>query len=211
MIWLNNINIVNNVPGLKVTVNEIVGGGYTVSISKEGQKALADFLCGSVVKIGEREYIVLEHMGEGEEKRSAVITKDFVKTMEFGNTGEYPGSKVDEYLRKEFYPELIRSVGKDNVKEFTIDLMADDGTGEGKNHTYHVSLLTTDLYRKYRKFLPAYGKWWWLATRVSYDVKDCYRCVCGVYSNGILNWGGCVYSVGVRPFCILNSSILVSE
>ena len=211
MIWLNNINIVNNVPGLKVTVNEIVGGGYTVSISKEGQKALADFLCGSVVKIGEREYIVLEHMGEGEEKRSAVITKDFVKTMEFGKTGEYPGSNVDEYLRKEFYLELIRTVGKDNVKEFTIDLMADDGTGEGKNHTYHASLLTTDLYRKYRKFLPAYGKWWWLATRVSYGVKDYDRYVCDVHSSGVLSWDVCDCSGGVRPFCILNSSILVSE
>lgn len=94
---------------------------------------------------------------------------------------------------------------------FPMAWTADDGTGKRKVVQDNVSILTTDLYRRYRAFLPSCGDWWWTATRVSDDDSLGYaRFVCYVYSSGVLSWGGCGCSGRVRPFCILNSSILVS-
>ena len=171
------------------------------------QMRLADFPCGSVVKIGDLSFVVLEQCGE----ETAVITKDFVRSMPFGNGGDWRTSDIRAFCNGDFYQEISKAVGKENIYDHMVNLSADDGTGKDEFCRDYVSLLTTEEYRRYREFLPAYGKWWWLATRVSYDVKDYGRYVCNVGSCGILNWDGCDYSVGVRPFCILNSSILVSS
>ena len=97
-------------------------------------------------------------------------------------------------------------VGTENIIEHEVNLAADDGTNKGVVCRDNVSLLTTDLYRKYRDFLPAYGSWWWTATPVSKE--DGYaRGVCCVYGGGALNWCDCGYSGGVRPFLILDSSV----
>lgn len=206
---MNEINVINNVPGISVTVNKNEDGSFAIMlVEKQKGKQLGSFARGSVVKIGNREYIVLDHSLE----TTAVIAKDFVKQMEFGSDGNWLTSKVRTYLNSTFYDELCKAVGKENIITHTVNLEADDGTGKRVKSQDKVSLLTTEQYRRYREYLPAYGKWWWLATRVSHDVKDYARNVCRVSSNGVLNWYCCDYeNGGVRPFCILNSSVLVSE
>ena len=190
---MNEINVINNVPGISVTVNKNEDGSFAIMlVEKQKGKQLGSFARGSVVKIGNREYIV--------------------KQMEFGSDGNWLTSKVRTYLNSTFYDELCKAVGKENIITHTVKLEADDGTGKSVKSQDKVSLLTTEQYRRYREYLPAYGKWWWLATRVSHDVKDYARSVCRVYSTGVLGWGYCDYEIGgVRPFCILNSSVLVSE
>lgn len=50
------------------------------------------------------------------------------------------------------------------------------------------------------------------STRLSAGEGPEYACgVCCVSSNGILSWDDSDVCYGVRPFCILNSSILVNE
>lgn len=165
---------------------------------------LGDVECGKMVKIGNVKYIVLDHSAE----TTALITKDFVMEIKFGKDNNYKSSEVRAYLNGPFFEDLAEAVGRQNVIMHNVNLTANDGTNVGKCCRDHVSLLTTELYRRYRQYLLAYGKWWWLATPIS-DHKDYADCVCLVDSNGVLIWDISVYCFGVRPFCILNSEIKV--
>lgn len=201
-----NIDIRNNVKDLSVTVNKNSDGSFAILLVEKNGKKLGSCDPGSVVKLGEREYVVLGHGSE----TTAVITKDFAKEMTFGDSGNYATSDVRKFCNGEFLNELAAAVGLDNIITHTVSLVANDGTGKGKTCKDKVSILTVENYRRYREFLPGYGDWWWTATRFSNDgICYSYR-VCCVGSRGVLDWGGCCVCRGVRPFCILNSSILVS-
>lgn len=201
-----NVKVINNVPDIKITVNQSMDGSFAILLAEDKKPTIGSVKPGSVVKLGDREYIVLGHSAE----TTAIIAKDFVKKMRFGDTGDYVTSDVRKFCNGEFLNELAAAVGVDNIVEHTVNLVADDGTGKGKTCKDKVSILTTENYRRYREFLKAYGEWWWTATRVTYDDKDYARCVCCVDSNGVLGWNDCDYCDGVRPFCILNSSVLIS-
>lgn len=198
------IKVINNVPNLNVTVNKSEDGGFAILLAEEKRKKLGDVKPGSVVNIGDREYIVLDHSTD----TTAIIAKDCVADMAFGDSGDYLSSKPRAYCNGEFYNELARAVGEENIVKHTVDLLADDGTGRGVVRD-KVSILTTGQYRRYRKFLPALGKTYWTATRVSKEVSGYTGGVCYVRSDGFLSWNDCGWSNGVRPFCILNSSVLV--
>ena len=201
-----NIKVTNNVPDINITVNKSDDGTFAILVAEKRNRTLGSVKLGETVKLGDREFIVLGHGAE----TTAVIAKKFTKSIKFGETGDYEKSAVREYCNGEFYNELAKSVGKENIVKHTVNLMADDGTGKGKAVKDNVSVLTTDLYRRYREFLPAYGDWWWTATRVTYTDSDYARCVCFVLSDGIMGWCNCGCSDGVRPVCILKSSILVA-
>lgn len=200
------IKVFNSIPNVKVTVNKSDDGSFAILLAEDKQPILGEAKPGSVVKIGNREYIVLGHA----EETTAVITKDFTKEMEFGQSGDYLTSDIRKYCNGEFYNELVATVGAENIVKHTVKLIADDGTGKGKTCSDNVSIITTENYRRYREFLKAYGDWWWTATRVTYDDEDYSRDVCYVRSNGFLSWRDCGFCDGVRPFCILNSSVLTS-
>lgn len=183
--------------------------GYEVKIVADkpiGGKTLGSVKPGDTVTISEREYIVLSH----ENGTTAIITKDPTKSMAFGIDGNYARSYVRAYCNGEFYKELCKAVGKDNIIPHTVDLVSDDGSSKGVGVMDNVSTLTCDLYRRYREFLPAIGPDCWTATRVTTLDKDYARSVCIVDHGGILGWDDCSYFGWVRPFCYLNSSILVS-
>lgn len=198
------INVINNVPNIKVTVNKSENG-FAILVAEDITKRLGDVKPGETVTLGNREYIVLGH---GEDT-TAVITKNFTTKMKFGENNDYRESNVREYCNDEFYKELIAVVGSKNIIQHTVRLTADDGTNKGVVCKDNVSILTTELYRRYREYLPAYGDWWCTATPVNSDDSDYSRGVCGVSSSGLLNCYNCDYCGGVRPFFILNSSISI--
>ena len=200
------INVINNIPNVKVTCDKSDDGSCTITLTEDKRFPLGEAQLGSVVKIGNREYIVLDHS----KNTTAVITKDFAKKMKFGESGSYLTSDVRKYCNGEFYNELVAAVGAENIVKHTVKLVADDGTGKDKTCCDNVSIITTENYRRYREFLKAYGDLWWTATRITYDDEDYAIGVYYVSSNGILSWAGCGCGYGVRPFCILKSSILVS-
>lgn len=201
------IKVINNVPNIRVTANQSEDGGFTIMLAEDNKVTLGSVEPGSIVKLGSREYIVLDHDAE----TTAIITKDFVEQMRFGDTGDYANSAVREFCNGKFLNELSSVVGMDNIVDHTVNLMADDGTGKGKTCKDKVSVLTTENYRRYREFLKVYGDWWWTATRLTYDDEDYARTVCYVNSYGILDWFDCDCCNGVRPFCILNSSVLIFD
>ena len=200
------IEVQNNIPGVKVSVNQNADGSFAILLAKMTGKTLGSVKPGDTVTIGGREYIVLNH----ENGITAIVTKAPTKAMIFGGDGNYAKSDVRAYCNGEFYEELCKAVGEYNVLPHTVDLISDDGSNKGASVTDYISILTCDLYRRYREFLPAIGSSCWTATRVTTLDKDYARCVCVVDSGGILSGYGCNFSSGVRPFCILNSSVLVS-
>lgn len=200
------VNITNNIPNVNVIVNQNNDGSLAILIKNTGKK-LGDFKLGETVKLGEREYIVLGHGAE----TTAVITKDVVKDMQFGETGDYSKSYVREFCNGVFYKELAKAVGENNIVPHIVNLTCDDGTNKGATCKDNVSIITAEDYRRYREYLPVADKSYWVATGVTaLDELFVYGYVCYVNSNGILNWLSCSYCYGVRPFCVLNSSVLVS-
>ena len=130
--------------------------------------------------------------------------------MEFGTSSDYRKSYVRDYCNGDFYKELVNAVGADNIIPHTVNLMCDDGSNKGVVCKDNVSILTMANYRRYREQLPAIGKTFWTATGVTVLDKDYARDVCCVYSDGVPGWVDCDWTYGVRPFCILKSSVLVS-
>ena len=201
------IEFQNNIPGMNVSVNKNADGSFTILLAEMASKTLGSVKPGDTVTIGEREYIVLGH----ENGTTAIIAKKPTAFMAFGKDGNYAESDVRAYCNGEFYKELCKAVGEYNVLPHAVNLVADDGSNKGAGVTDFVSILTNDLYRRYREFIPAIDSSCWTATRVTTLGKDYARFVCIVYSyGGVLLWDGCGFSRGVRPFCILNSSVLVS-
>lgn len=202
-----NINIQNNIPNVDVTLNKSADGSVSILLTEKKVLTLGDIKCGEITKLGGREFYVLGHGAE----TTAVLVKDSVKRMSFGGNGDWRKSDVRSYCNGDFYKELAAAIGAENIVQHTVKLVADDGTGKGISCKDNVSILTTELYRRYREYLPAMDEPWWTATRVTHDDDTGYaRYVCCVDSYGILGWDDCDYSYDVRPFCILNSSILVS-
>lgn len=200
------VNITNNIPNVNVTVNQNDDGSLAILLFEKTGKKLGDVKPGETVKLGNREYIVLGHGA----KTTAVVTKDIAKEMGFGKSRDYSKSYVRDYCNGDFYKELAEVVGKENIVPHRVNLTCDDGSNKGVTCKDNVSILTAENYRCYREYLPALGKPSWTATGITSLDKYYARSVCFVGSRGVLGWGGCGYSFGVRPFCILNSSIFVS-
>ena len=75
--------------------------------------------------------------------------------------------------------------------------MTDYGTSED-----FVALLSDNLYRKYRKFMPQYDTWVWTITP--------WSCTSGsanyerpVTTSGALSGSGAINGYGVAPACII--------
>lgn len=183
--------------------------GYEVKIvADKPSRTLADIPVGETFKVGDLEFIVLEHTDDG----TNVILKDFWKATKFDdNTSNYAKSKIRKELNNKFYNKLSAIVGTQNIIEHTVDLTTDDGRKDYGCVTDAISLLTCDMYRKYVDILDKYNpNEWWLATSWSTASKgwNCtVRCVSG---SGALGNIFCNYDFGVRPFCRLVSSISVS-
>lgn len=200
-------NVINNSPNVNVEVKDNLDGSVAIIVDvKPNGKPLSEYKPGETATLGECEYIVLGHANE----TTALVTKDIVKLMEFGTSYDYRESYLRSYCNNEFYKELVKSVGAKNIIPHTVNLMCDDGSNKGVGCKDNVSVLTMANYRRYREQLPAIGKTFWTATGVTVLDKDYARYVRHVRSDGVPLWLDCGWASGVRPFCILKSSVLVS-
>ena len=169
---------------------------------------LADIPAGGTFKVDGMEFVVLEQNGE----TTAVITQNVLETTAFGSTNNFDGSDADDYC-KEFTEDVFEKIGTENVVEHTVDLTSDDGLKDYGTVNRMVSLLTADRYRKYVDVLDKHkpDKYWWLATPYSTERHGSSAFVKCVSPSGLIfrdNYSS--YDNGVRPFCILKSSIFVS-
>ena len=173
------------------------------------QIKLSDISINDTFKIGKYEFIVLEHSKD----TTAVILKDLLfENKEFGKSNNYKNSYVDN-LCGDFANEISSIIGADNIIEHTIDLTSDDGLKDYGKIKRHISLLTTDLYRRYVEILDKHkvNKWWWLATADSTPTHNISNLVKCVSPSSLIRYNYFYsFNFGVRPFCILKSSIVVS-
>lgn len=135
----------------------------------------------------------------------------------FGNkafansSNNWSKSSLRTYLNGELYEKISKEIGKDNIVSFKRDLLSLDGQEEYGETDDFVSLLTVDEYRKYRKFIPNTGDWWWLITPWSTPCNNYKSTVAVVSPSGNISYDDCNLDNGVRPFCIFSSSIFESE
>jgi len=200
----NYINL--NGTKIKLTPEQVVEMQKSFGVN---QIALSTIKIGETFKIGKFEFIVLEHSKE----TTAVILKELLyENKQFGKSNNFENSYVDD-ICNEFEITIGDIIGSDNLILHTVDLTADDGLKDYGTIQRKMSLLTTELYRRYVEILDNYkvNKWWWLATALStpkHDIKYGVKCVSPY---GFIDHGrdyDCIS--GVRPFCILKSNIFVS-
>ena len=127
------------------------------------------------------------------------------------SSNDWKSSGLRKYLNGEFLKKISDEVGDENIVKFERDLLSLDGQTEYEKCEDHVSLLTVDEYRKYRRLIPNDEKWWWLITPWSTPCNDYEYPVTVVASSGHFNYWLCSINDGVRPFCIFSSSIFESE
>lgn len=176
---------------------------------KPKMRTLSEAQVGEVVKIGGHELIVLEQSGD----TTALIRKGLLTKTKFGQANCYTDSNVDKKCI-EFAAEIESVVGEENIVLHEVDLTANDGLKDYGQIYRNASLLTAERYRRYVEILDKHnpGKWWWIATPYStkrHDNDNWALCVSpsGFVSRDLCNY----YDGGVRPFCILKSSIFVSK
>lgn len=174
-----------------------------------GQVKLKDIPVGEPFKIGNYEFVVLEHSKE----TAAVIMRELLhKEQQFGKNNNFENSYVDEICGK-FGKEIADIIGESNLIEHTVDLTSDDGLKDYGSIKRKMSLLTANLYRRYVETLDKHkiDAWWWLCTAYSTPTHEHTSWVKCVSPDGYFNCDYYCNDSGVRPFCILNSNIFVSH
>ena len=170
---------------------------------------LADIAEGDTFRIAEHEFIVLEQSGD----TTAVIRKELLPDSRFGDTNNYNGSTVDAECSK-FSEDIASIVGKENIVPHTVDLTANDGLKCYGTIKRLASLLAADRYRRYVEILDKFkpDAWWWLSTPFSTKKHDNDSWILCVSPSGCIGYfNHCGGDFGVRPFCILKSTIFVSK
>lgn len=191
---------------IELTAEQIaqLTGGECASTVK-----LSDIPEGETFKLGEYEFIVLEH-NNGTAK---VLLKDLLCNSPFGEEDcDFKKSKVKEIL-KEFGEKLSALIGAENIIPHLVDLTSNDGLKDYGETTERISLLTTDMARKYVQILDKHklDAWWWLVTPWSTPTHGYSEYVCCVSPRGfIFNINYFNVHFGVRPFLHFASSIFVS-
>ena len=164
---------------------------------------------GDTCKIGDHEMIVLDQI----DGATLLLRKDALKNLqEFGADNNYNGSYVDDICNL-FSAEIAAIVGQDNIILHDVDLTADDGLKDYGTIQRFASLLTAPQARQYVEILDKYklDAWWWLATPWSTPTHGDKSLVKCVSPSGHVHDNGYNFVSAVRPFCILNSNIFVSQ
>ena len=166
---------------------------------------------GKIAHIGEYEFIVIktdEKLGT-----TSLLLKDKLgEDMKFGSNNDYRTSEVKKVLDK-FADEISGIVGEENLVEHIVDLTADDGLKCYGCIKSKMSLFTANMVRENVEILDEFklDEWWWTCTPFStpkHENASWVKCVSPI---GLLDYYLSNYcSNGVRPFCIVKSSIFVS-
>lgn len=195
--------------GKKIELTEEQARQIAESFTVKPSVRLGDVPVGQVVKLGEYEFVVLEHNNGTTHLIMKGILEDDVKFGEDSN--DYRKSNVRKML-DEFADKLASIVGGDNIIQHAVDLTSEDGLKDyGTLLIERVSLLTAEKYRKFVDILDMHKPdvWWWLATPHStsrHENDEWVKCV---------SPRGCIYfkyycgNRAVRPFCILNSDLFI--
>ena len=126
------------------------------------------------------------------------ITAKIWKTLPFDKDGcnNFKKASICKALNNEFRPLL----DDNDLLTYQMDLTADNGDRAYGSLCVHAGLLSADLYRKYRDYIPSYNDWVWLCTPWYCSGNASY--VRDVSTDGTLHGSDAGYAGGVVPACI---------
>jgi hypothetical protein len=163
---------------------------------------------GKAIELAGMEWLILDNTEKG---YFAILNGFDGKERTFDlASNNWISSKLRNELNTRFLKKITDEFGEDAVIEFDRDLLSLDGQTEYGHCKDKISILTMDEYRKYRKFLPNMGKWWWLLTPWSTPANDYSTTLAVVSPSGCVYINLCSDGSGVRPVCIFSSSIFES-
>ena len=170
-----------------------------------GKVKLSDIAEGECIRIADMEFIVFPKIDKG----VPIVAKELIDKIKFGESNNLNESSELKATLNEFLEKIVSVVGEENVLPFETDLLALDGTDSYGSMGSKASLPTLDFYRANKKIFDKHkpDKWWWLATPDS-TTNNYVLCVA---PSGNVVYDFYNYGHGVRPFCILKSSIFVSK
>lgn len=145
-----------------------------------------------------REFIALGW----EQNGVLAVSKHTIGKMPFdeNESNDWRKSSIREYLNGDFIEKEFDPSG---LLEFTSDLTADDGLTDYGKSVDLVFLLSADLYRKYRYFMPKWSTWVWLITPWScFPSYGNYVRV--VNTDGSLDGNLAIYGGGAAVACLIN-------
>ena len=166
---------------------------------------------GETFKIGEHDFVILDH----DDETTKVISKNFMKENVIfdDNCRDYSKSNLRKLMEEEILPVIEAEVGISNLVAHTVDLTSVDMQKEFEPCECLVRPLTFDEVRKYNDLLVnnELNDWWWTCTSWSTEERGWKYGIAVVSPSGYVYYDYCLNYYGVRPFCILKSNIFVSK
>lgn len=203
---MENIKVVNKLgDDIKVAI-ERYNNGTRIVLSGEDMVEVGGCKSGNVIKGNSgTEWIVCEVSATG----TTIVSKDIIRSMEFGTSNDWRESFVRNYLNEEYLDFVRTEFGGQNIEINERKLLSLDGYDDYGKSCDSVSILTLDEYRRFHKYIGNCCAWNWLLTPYSTPsgVSSVYvECVC---NDGNVSYDRCYYTSGVRPVLILKTSTLV--
>lgn len=126
------------------------------------------------------------------------ITAKIWKTLPFDKDG--CNNFKEASIRKVLTFDFCRSLDYSDLLTYQMDLTADNGDKAYGSLCVYAGLLSADLYRKYRDYIPSYNDWVWLCT--PWYCSDGLDVIRGVNTDGALYNGSASLADGVVPAVI---------
>lgn len=139
------------------------------------------------------------------------ITAKIIANMPFSDKYEdgcnnWKTSPLRKWLNGDF---LDKNLDENVLLSSPSILTADNGDDKYGITCDYVTLLSCDLYREYRRFIPKYDDWVWTLTPCSCDVGYAYT-VRYISPSGGLCSSYAGSTIGVAPVCLFNLNYLAS-
>lgn len=156
---------------------------------------------------GERfNYKGVEFVALGEEQGGilAIVAEPLEDEMPFDedNCNDWRKSTLRRYLNEEY----IKNFDKAGLLPLVSDLTTDSGQTDYGTSEDYIAVLSCDLYRKYREYVPKYNNWVWTLT--PWHIYPSYAHAARiVYTDGSLSSSSACSGYGVAPACLFNPSI----
>ena len=166
---------------------------------------------GDVFKIGENDFIVLEHNYD----TTTVISKGFMaENVVFDeDTRDYNKSNLKKVIEKCIQPVIESEVGVENLVEYDNSLLSVDNQKEFEPCRAKVMPPNFGLVIRFNNLIvnKDLDDWWWTCTPWSTADRGLKYSMSVVSPSGIIGNYDCDGIGGVRPVCILKSNIFVSK
>lgn len=178
------------------------------SEEKKEKVILGSLKPGETFMIGEHEFIVLEQNYE----TTNVISKNLMaENVQFDkNTKDYNKSALKRYIEEEIRPIILENIGAGNLVEHSVALTSVDNQSEFNDCICDIRPITFDEAREYNDLLvnEDLPEYYWTITPWSTSERG-WDSIAFVSQSGRIGSFNHYNFIGVRPFCILKSNILV--